>query len=186
MPRLILLNGPPACGKSTLARRYVDGHPLALDLDIDVVRGLLGRWPEHAREAGLLARSIALAAARTHLTGGHDVVVPQLLARPAFIDQAGALARELGCAFHEIALVDTKENLRRRYIERAAARNRTTFDEAARTLAEQGQLTGLDEIHDRLTTLLGTRPDTRTIRIREGEVAGAYRDLLEILTGPSS
>jgi 2-phosphoglycerate kinase len=41
--RLILLNGPPGIGKSTLAQRYVDDHPLALNLDIDSVRRLLGR-----------------------------------------------------------------------------------------------------------------------------------------------
>jgi predicted kinase len=47
MRSLILLNGPPSSGKSTLARRWVLGHPLALNLDIDVVRGLLGAWAEH-------------------------------------------------------------------------------------------------------------------------------------------
>jgi hypothetical protein len=41
MAILILLNGPPASGKSTIAQRFVNTHPLALNLDIDVVRGLL-------------------------------------------------------------------------------------------------------------------------------------------------
>ena len=36
--RLIVINGPPECGKSMLARRYTDEHPLALNLDIDVLR----------------------------------------------------------------------------------------------------------------------------------------------------
>ncbi len=31
MPRLIALNGPPACGKSTLARLYAEDHPLTLN-----------------------------------------------------------------------------------------------------------------------------------------------------------
>jgi predicted kinase len=77
VPRLILLNGPPGCGKSTLARRYVEDHPLALNLDIDRIRDLLGRWPDHPHQAGLAARAIALAAARAHLRAGHDVMIPQ-------------------------------------------------------------------------------------------------------------
>jgi predicted kinase len=38
MPRMILLNGPPSCGKSTLARRYAQEHPLSLNLDVDRIR----------------------------------------------------------------------------------------------------------------------------------------------------
>lgn len=44
MARLVLINGAPASGKSTLAQMYVDEHPLTLALDIDVVRAMLGRW----------------------------------------------------------------------------------------------------------------------------------------------
>lgn len=90
MPRLILLNGPPGSGKSTLPQRYVDDRPLALNLDIDWLRGLLGQWRADAHSAGLLARAIALAAARVHLAAGHDVVVPQFLGRREFIRQLEA------------------------------------------------------------------------------------------------
>jgi len=43
VPPLILLNGPPGSGKSTLAQLFADEHPLALNLDIDRVRSLIGR-----------------------------------------------------------------------------------------------------------------------------------------------
>lgn len=33
--RLIQLDGPPGAGKTTLARRYLADHPLALVVDID-------------------------------------------------------------------------------------------------------------------------------------------------------
>lgn len=99
---LILLNGAPATGKSTLARRYVAGHPLALNLDLDLVRGLLGDWRSSPGEAGLAARAIGLAAARTHLREGHDVVVPQLVARAQFIEELAATATDAGAEFVEI------------------------------------------------------------------------------------
>ena len=52
MPRLIVLNGPPGIGKSTIARRYVEDHPMTLALEQDVVRGLLGGWRPRETEAG--------------------------------------------------------------------------------------------------------------------------------------
>lgn len=43
------------CGKSTVARRYVADHPLALNLGVDLVRSLIGRWRDDPHAAGLLA-----------------------------------------------------------------------------------------------------------------------------------
>ena len=48
--RLVLLNGPPGVGSSTLARRYLAAHPLAFCLDIDGMRRLLGQWQELPQE----------------------------------------------------------------------------------------------------------------------------------------
>jgi hypothetical protein len=81
---LIVLNGSPASGKSTLAQRYVDDHPLTLNLDIDRIRGMIGCWRDDSQQGGLLARAIALSAAAVHLDGGHDVVVPQFVAQVRF------------------------------------------------------------------------------------------------------
>ncbi len=101
---LILLNGPPASGKSTLAGRLVSLRPLALNLDIDLVRGQLGQWLDRPADAGLAARALAIAMIDTHLGSGCDVVVPQLLARPDFIEQLEAVAAARGAEFVEIAL----------------------------------------------------------------------------------
>jgi hypothetical protein len=94
MPRMILLNGPPSCGKSTLARRYAQEHPLSLNLYVDRIRDLIGGWQDEPHTAGLLARALALATARTHLMAGYDVVIPQFLARAEFIEQIEQLAGE--------------------------------------------------------------------------------------------
>ena len=120
MPRLLLINGLPGSGKSTLAARYVADRPLALCLDVDVVRGLLGAWSDRPHEAGLLARRLALAMARLALGEGRDVVVPQFLARPAFIGELEALAGELGAEFVEVVLVEAPDVAAARLAQRAA------------------------------------------------------------------
>ena len=54
-PRLVLLHGLPSSGKSTLAYRSIDDHPQALCLDVDLVRGLPGRWSQQPAQAGQTA-----------------------------------------------------------------------------------------------------------------------------------
>ena len=53
-PRLVLLNGPPGIGKSTLSRRYVEAHPGTLDLDVDRLRSFVGGWRERFDETATL------------------------------------------------------------------------------------------------------------------------------------
>lgn len=89
--RLILLNGLPGVGKSAVAAAWSARHPGTLDLDIDLVRTLISGDPRDTAEP---ARALGLAMAAVHLRGGHDVVVPQLVARPDQVDRfADAAAR---------------------------------------------------------------------------------------------
>ncbi|HEX8628161.1 MAG TPA: AAA family ATPase [Catenuloplanes sp.] len=181
MPVLILLNGPPAAGKTTLARMYVDRHPLALNLDIDLIRGQLGGWRDDPGTAGLAARAIALAAARTHLSQGHDVVIPQLLCRPDFIEQVERLAHEVGARFHEIVLLDSRENSLRRFTERSRAAAEPAHTQAQELLDHLGGLDELAAMYDRLLAVIADRPTAKIVRTEEGKVAQAYRDLVASL-----
>lgn len=178
---MILLNGPPGSGKSTLARRYADEHPLTLNLDIDRVRDQIGRWKDDPHAAGLLAREIALAAARAHLTAGHDVVVPQFLGRTAFIEQLERLAREVDATFHEIVLLDGKESTLRRFTERSRLTAEPAHLEAQEMLDRSGGLEELSAMYDRLVSVVAARPGARIVRVKEGEVDLAYQDIVRLL-----
>nr|WP_240947851.1 AAA family ATPase [Planosporangium mesophilum] len=178
---MIVLNGPPGCGKSTLAQRYVDEHPLALNLDIDRIRGLLGRWRDDFYTAGLLARALAVAAARTHLVAGHDVVIPQFLARPDFLERLEHLAREVNADFHEIVLLDRGEDALRRFTDRSRAAADPAHVEAQQMLDRMGGLAELSAMYDRLVSMLAARPAAKVVHTEDGQVERAYREVLELL-----
>jgi predicted kinase len=169
--RLIVLNGPPGSGKSTLARMYVDEHPLALNLDVDRIRALIGGWRDNADQSGLLARAIALEAARVHLVAGHDVVIPQFLGRVAFLEQLESLACEVGADFHEIVLLDSKENSLRRFVSRGDV-----------TTARAVGPAELSAMYDRLLSVIAVRSAALVVPTTEGQVERAYQDFLDGLS----
>ena len=172
MPRLILLNGPPGIGKSTIARRFAEAHPLSLCLDIDVVRALLGGWRDDPEQAGRRARALAIEMARTHLAAGHDVVVPQLLARPGFIDQLEDLAAEVGVPFHELVLVAPRPIATARL--QARSRDRSQAGEPDEPLTSAA----MDEVSDRLDALVAQRPEAVLVAAPEGDLDGTYARVL--------
>lgn len=175
--RLVLINGPPGIGKSMVARLYQDDHPLALNLDLDVVRALIGRWREAPQRAGLLAREVAVAMARTHLSAGHDVVVPQYLGRLAFIEQLYGVARWAGADFRELALMDTEEASIRRFQRRTSADRPADSAHlvAADELDRMGGEPRLRQMYADLLAVIGARPATQVIDTRDGYADDAYQ-----------
>jgi hypothetical protein len=130
---------------------------------------MLGRWRESAGEAGLLARSMALSAARTHLAAGHDVVIPQYLGRLTFVVQLEDIATAVGATFHEVVLLDSKENCARRFATRGPADGRPVSDDE------------LSQMYDRLLAVIAARPATKVVPTRNGQVDRTYQAFLSAL-----
>ncbi|MDJ0356618.1 AAA family ATPase [Paenarthrobacter sp. PH39-S1] len=125
MTLLVLLNGGPASGKSTLAHLWALERPLALSLDIDVLRAMIADWESHPVDAGLRARELALSMIRNHLIHEHDVIVPQFVARATFIDQLNLTAVASGAQFIEVALLEAHDVAERRFRDRAGRAERS-------------------------------------------------------------
>lgn len=166
---LILLNGPPASGKSTLARRWVEDHPLALNLDLDVLWPLLGHWQDDLHATGTTARELALAMVEVQLRADRGVIVPQFLARPEFIDELAAVG---GSRFRHVVLLPPFEVVRDRFSSRTA-----------HPVAEAGlqHFDGPDELrlmYDRLVDLTASRPEVELLELTGDETAEqAYQRL---------
>jgi len=100
-----------------VARRFADAHALALIVDVDYIRRNLGQWAE-LDESKVVARELAIALAHAHLVRGHDVIVPQYLARREFRERLRGLANDVGAPFVETVLTDEADTVIQRFMRR--------------------------------------------------------------------
>jgi predicted kinase len=181
VPRLILLNGPPGIGKSTLAQLYADDHPGMLNLDIDLLRALIGGWRDRFAETGAIVRPLAVGMAGAHLAGGRDVIMPQFLGRLTEVERFEAVAHGNGAAFCEIALMDSKRQSVARFYSRGGEGG-PGWHQYARQVVEVGGGPALLARHyDQLADVLAARPGAVVLRSAEGKIQETYEALAAIL-----
>ncbi len=115
---MIVINGALAAGKSTLAEKYAEEHPLTLKLDVDAVRRNISHFRDHAEESGTMAKALALGMAKVHLQAGHDVVIAQCYREAKHLEKLEKLAQEQKAEFYEFLLSLSKEESVARFIKR--------------------------------------------------------------------
>jgi predicted kinase len=170
-----LINGAPGVGKSTLARRFADEHAFALIIDVDDIRRHLGRWTE-LDESKAVARDLAIALARDHLVHGHDVIVPQYLARPEFRERLRGLAQEVGTPFVETVLTDGADTVIERFKARRQEYASTGTAHPEAELADESLENEVSQAIERLRRDAADR-GVPTISCRDG-LDVAYAELL--------
>ncbi len=124
MTRVVLINGAPGSGKSTIAQALAQDRSMTLALDIDALKHSLGRWDEDPSASGLHARRLALALAGEQLRAGFDLVIGQYLARTSFIEDLERLAEGHNARFHEFVLDLDAGALAKRLADRASSPDR--------------------------------------------------------------
>jgi hypothetical protein len=178
MARLIHLNGPSRVGKSTLARRYADGHPGCLRLDLDVLTGLVGGWRDDFDGALDVARPLGWAMAVRHLQDGHDVVLPQLVTSHDRGPGPEDVAREAGADYIEVALlVDDDEHVRRLRANQPG----TDVEAVVQGMLEDPDSDLVARIRRHLAEHLTGRPDTVRLDTTGLDVDTTYARLLAVL-----
>jgi predicted kinase len=120
---LVVVNGAPGVGKSTLADRWAGEHALALVIDIDALRRQLGQW-DTSEESKQIARDLSVALAREHLRVGYDVIVPQYVGRRDFVERLRGVAEDADVPFVEVVLTDDSDAIVERFRRRRAELSR--------------------------------------------------------------
>ncbi|MFB9446955.1 AAA family ATPase [Dactylosporangium vinaceum] len=184
--KFVHLNGPPGIGKSTLSALYTDRHPGTLNLDIDALHRLVGGWRGEVIDTWPLVWSLARAMAATHLTGGHDVVLPQYLATTGEVAQLEQLAHEHGAAFREVVLLDDRAAAIERFNRRARDSDDPWIRHHHRLIELGGGPRALGAMYDNLMELVRRRPAAVVVPSPPGAVEVAYERLTDALRQPPS
>lgn len=124
MSRLVLINGAPGSGKSTIAQLLAHDRTMTLPLDVDALKHSLVRWDEDPQASGLHARRLCLALVAAHLGAGYDLVIGQYVARTPFIEDLAALAKRHGAQFFEFVLDVDESTLAARLVARGSTPDR--------------------------------------------------------------
>lgn len=117
-PNFILLNGFAGAGKSTIARRYIANHPLALAIEGDELIVNLGNWLKQETEARELIYEMIKSLLAIHLSKGYDVVLPYLVTDNRHIEEFESIAAKCNAVFYNFLLSNDKEVAIQRLLRR--------------------------------------------------------------------
>ncbi len=182
--RLILINGPPASGKSTLARRYVDEHDGSALVEVDALRMTVPDW-ETDEASRLEARALAGAAVVGHLAAGREVVMAQYFGRLGYLALLDDMARQHQATFVEVVLLPSAQLAADRFRARRRDMARRGERHPERDIADGDIDAVILDAVDRLTRLPTARPGVRMVAVgsdsSEDEV---YASVLAVVGRP--
>jgi predicted kinase len=179
--RLILVNGPPASGKSSVARRYVDDHDGAALVEVDVLRMTLPGW-EQDEATRLAARDLAGAAVVEHLGAGRDVVMAQYFGRVGYVVLLEDVARAHDATFVEVILAIDATLAIDRFRARRRAMAARGEHHPERDIADADVEAFILDAVDRLSRLPTVRPTSQIVPVAvDASEEEIYRSLLGVL-----
>lgn len=181
-PKLIILNGPPSIGKSTLAQRYVDEHPMALNLDIDRIWFMMGQWQASRPRSSEQKMKLAYAMADLHLKDGFDVIVAQDLDSLNQHEEFEAIAHQNNAEFYEILLTTPFKNLLDRFIARGKASGYATGWRPGGIMDTEGREAKLKQMQVHTLTITKQRLSTIVIESLEGQPEHTYAEILRVVS----
>src|ERR1044071_7309155 len=109
-PKLILINGFNASGKTTVAKKYIQEHSMAMCIEVDELVDNIGDWTNHRDEVQKLTFELVTAKIRAYLPSGHDVVLPYIVTIANEIREFEAIAREYNVDYYEFFLHNDKDS----------------------------------------------------------------------------
>jgi predicted kinase len=175
-PKLIILYGFAASGKTTIARRYIDSHPLSMMIEGDEIINMMGDWRSHEKEARNLVYKHTCSILKNQLQAGHDVILPYLLTDVTKLDAFKKVAHEVGSPLHEIYLDGEKEQAIAKLLKRGV------WGEEGSPLLTENDRPEIEELFDVMAREMSKVQNVAIIEAVEGDVEGAYQKFLKLIS----
>jgi len=181
-PKLIILNGPPAIGKSVVAQKYIDNHPMALKLDIDQLWFMLGQWQASRPRSDEQKMKLAYIMAGAHLQDGFDVIVAQNLNNVSYYKTFEAITNACDADMYEVLLTAPVQEV----IDRCKQRGRESGYESGfrpgGILDSEGREAKIAAMHKASLEVCSKRPNTQIIASDYGDIQSTYEKVLQLVS----
>lgn len=174
--KLILLNGPAGVGKSTIARRYIDEHPLSMSIEGDQIIGMIGAWRQNELEARKLKLAQIQGMVELALSAGNNVILPYLVTDATHVEIFEKIAERHNANFYEVILAVEKEDAVARLLERGR-----WGEEGSKQLTEE-DTPRIEGLYDLMMLELRKRPNVVSIQAMKGDIDTTYSDFLDAVS----
>lgn len=175
-PKLVLLYGFASSGKTTLAKKYIDEHPLSIAIEGDQIIGMMGQWRKNEEAAREIVFKHTQAIVRGHLSSGYDVLLPYLLTNPSHAAVFQIIATENESSFHEIYLDIQKEDAIARLLARGV------WGEEGSPKLTNDDLPEINNLYDTMVKAMSERIEVKRINSGPEDVLGTYQKFLQVIS----
>lgn len=175
-PKLIILYGFAASGKTTLSNKYLSEHPLAISVEGDQIISMMGQWREYEVKAREIVFEDTKAIVKVHLDKGHDVLLPYLLTDHTHAEIFEKIAEEMMSDFYEVSI----------NIERTEAINRLlsrgVWGEDGSPILTELDLPEINGLYDTMEKAMSYRNEVRLISSNIDDIEGTYSKFIEAVS----
>jgi predicted kinase len=172
-PKLIVLNGFAAAGKTTIAKKYIAQHNMAMALEADALVDNIGDWANHRKEVRQLTFEITKAILRAYLPSGHDVILPYLVTSTEEVQEFESIARTCNADYYEIVLHNERDDAIARLLKRGKWGEETSPPLTSKDMPE------IERIMDRMESALAERPNIIKIQLKDHDPNTTYSQVMQ-------